>query len=63
MHGGASDHYCRACSDESGTLRSRSEVEDVLAGWIGEWERDLSAEDARERAVTYMQAMPAWSQG
>lgn len=60
-HGGVSDRYCRYCTDESGALRARSEVEGLLAGWIGEWESDVTPEDARDCAVTYMRAMPAWS--
>jgi hypothetical protein len=60
LNRGVSDRYCRFCSDESGALRPREDVEQILARWFGHWQRDLTAEQALERARGYMHAMPAW---
>lgn len=61
IHGGVSDRYCRFCSDESGRLKPRQDVEDLLSRWIGNWDRRLGPAEARERASAYMEKMPAWS--
>lgn len=58
---GASDRFCRYCSDKQGRLRPREEVEELLSGWFRAWQRDISAEEARRRAQLYMEALPAWS--
>jgi hypothetical protein len=59
---GASDAYCRWCSDESGHLRPRAEVERILARWIGNWQGGLTDDEALRRTRIFMQAMPAWSE-
>jgi hypothetical protein len=61
VHGGVSDRYCRFCSDESGRLKQRQDVEDLLSLWIGNWDKRLEPAEARERAAVYMEKMPAWS--
>lgn len=62
IHGGISDRYCRFCSDENGRLKPRDEVEDLLTLWIQGWQGTLSRDEARRRAVTFMNAMPAWNE-
>lgn len=59
---GASDIYCCYCSDENGDLLPREEVLLVIAEWFGNWQKDLTASEARRRADLYMRAMPAWNQ-
>jgi len=62
IHGGASNRYCRFCSDAAGQLRSRGDVEEVLARWIQGSRQELSIEEAHRRADRYMRSMPAWSE-
>ncbi len=58
---GASDQYCRHCSDEQGRLRPRDEVRLILARWLRGWQGEMPPEEAARRADAYMKAMPAWS--
>jgi hypothetical protein len=58
---GASDLYCRYCSDESGQLLPRPEVLEVMTDWFMQWQPSLDREEARRRADSYMSAMPAWN--
>ena len=58
---GASDLYCRFCSDDSGQLLPRSEVLQVMTEWFMQWQPSLDEEEARRRAGLYMSAMPAWN--
>lgn len=57
----ASDTYCKYCSDEHGTLKSRSEVQNAIAGWFQMWQPGVDQAAALKRAGLYMQAMPAWA--
>lgn len=60
-HGGASPEYCRYCSDETGRLRPRAEVHEILAHWMEAWQDGLTHEAALARAERFMSAMPAWA--
>jgi hypothetical protein len=57
---GASDAYCRWCSDASGNLKPAGEVREVLTNWFMQWQRGISREEASRRVRHYMLAMPAW---
>jgi hypothetical protein len=59
-HRGVSDRYCRICSDESGALRPRAEVEGILARWFAKWHGGLDDRDALRQAKDFMERMPAW---
>jgi len=58
---GASAVYCAHCSDDSGQLKPRAEVQQGIAGWFESWQGDISHEVAMERAAHFMNAMPAWA--
>ena len=58
---GASDLYCRYCSDDSGHLLPRPEVLEVMTDWFMQWQPSLDRDEARRRADCYMSAMPAWN--
>jgi hypothetical protein len=58
---GPSTDYCRYCSDASGKLKPRGEVQRNIAGWLASWEPGLSEKDAMIRAEHYMKAMPAFA--
>lgn len=60
-HGGPNPLYCRHCADESGQLRPREEVHEILARWMLGWQDGLTPEAARARAARFMSTMPAWS--
>lgn len=60
-YGSSAEQYCSACTDREGQLRSRDDVERVLAGWMSVWQGGLPLEEALDRARRYMSAMPAWS--
>jgi len=57
---GASDRYCRYCSDEQGHLRPRQDVERILAGWLKHGGDAPAPEEAARRARLFMESMPAW---
>ena len=59
-HRDASDRYCRICSDESGMLRPREEVKEILARWFEHWQARLNHDDALRQASVFMDRMPAW---
>ncbi len=58
---GASDAYCRWCSDASGNLKPAGEVREVLTNWFMQWQKGISRDEASRRVRHYMLAMPAWS--
>ncbi len=58
---GASDHFCRWCSDDDGNLRSAEEVHGILTKWFMQWQKGITGSQAAERARHYMLAMPAWT--
>ncbi len=59
---GASEVYCRYCSDENGALLPRDKVLEIIAEWFRNWQKDLTISEARRRADHYMRSMPAWNQ-
>lgn len=59
---GASDVYCKYCSDENGILKPREEVQTGIAGWLMMWQPDLDMATAMKRADHFMKAMPAWAE-
>jgi len=58
---GASDRFCRFCSDTGGDLRPEDEVHEILTGWFLHWQEGITREEASRRARHYMLAMPAWA--
>lgn len=59
---GASEIYCKFCSDEKGRLKSRAVVQMHIAGWLLSWQKDIDILVAHERAGHFMKAMPAWAE-
>ena len=59
---GASDIYCKYCSDDSGSLKSREEVRQGIAGWFKSWQGGIDDATALRRADSFMRAMPAWAE-
>ena len=60
------NQYCQYCTDESGQLKSREEVQQGIAGWLQQiTPRDESTNSGEfmARAGYYMKAMPAWAKG
>jgi LSD1 subclass zinc finger protein len=57
---GASDIYCKYCSDEKGNLKPYEEVKAGIVQWIKDWQ-GVSDDVAAERAEYFMKAMPAWA--
>lgn len=58
---GPAEDYCKHCTDDAGTLKSREEVHQGVASWLKTWQPDLDDETAARRASHYMNAMPAWA--
>ncbi|HWP31019.1 MAG TPA: zinc ribbon domain-containing protein [Fimbriimonadales bacterium] len=58
---GESDVYCNECSNPNGELKSRAEVQELIARWFMRWQPDLTIQRARVRAEHFMRALPAWS--
>ena len=56
----ARGNFCQYCSDDSGTLKPREEVQAGIAQWLKQWTPDQDV-DFMGRAASYMQAMPAWA--
>jgi len=56
-----SGEYCRWCSNADGSLKPRSEVLEIMTEWFQSWQNDIDRSEARRRAESYMQAMPAWN--
>jgi hypothetical protein len=59
---GPAEDYCRYCTDEKGTLKSRAEIQRGVAEWFKSWQPNLDDEKALARAENYMKAMPAWAE-
>jgi hypothetical protein len=59
---GASDIYCKYCSDEAGNLKPREEIKQGIATWLESWQEGITEEQALKRAEHFMQAMPAWAE-
>lgn len=59
---GASETYCKLCTDEAGNLKSREDVLKGMACWLKCWQPDIDDETALKRAKLFMSAMPAWAE-
>jgi hypothetical protein len=59
---GASDQYCKFCSDASGRLLPKEAVQREIAVWLKRWQPGVTEKQALERAALYMKAMPAWAE-
>jgi hypothetical protein len=53
--------FCSFCTDDSGILKSREEVQDGIANWLCMMQPELSKDTAAKRAVYYLMAMPQWA--
>jgi len=58
---GKTPNYCSYCTDEEGKLKPWEEVLLGTAGYLASWQPNLTPEMARERAIRYLTAMPAWA--
>jgi hypothetical protein len=58
---GASETYCKYCTDESGNLKSRDEIREGITQWFMGWQPNVTPELARKRADLFMSALPAWA--
>ncbi len=57
---GASDIYCKLCTDKNGNLKSYEEIKQGVSNWFKDWQK-VSDEVAEKRAEYFMKAMPAWA--
>lgn len=57
---GASDIYCKLCTDENGNLKPYEEIKKGITMWFLSWQ-GVSEEVASQRAEYFMKAMPAWA--
>ena len=60
-HQGASDIYCKFCTDERGNLKPCDQVRSGIAHWMRTWQSGLAEEVAIQRAALFMKALPAWA--
>ena len=58
---GSSENYCKYCTDEEGSLKSKEEIRQGCAAWLKSWSPDLDDATALQRADHYMKAMPEWA--
>ena len=56
-----SGNFCQNCTDETGSLKPREEVQQGLAGWLASFSPAEGSVDFMARAAKYMEAMPAWN--
>ena len=59
---GASEQFCKYCTDESGNLKPKAEVQKGIANWFMMWQPGVNFDTAFERAAHFMKAMPAWAE-
>jgi len=59
---GPSDRYCKYCTDASGKLHPREQVQKGIVQWLKSWQPGITDKQAVERAAHYMKAMPAWAE-
>ena len=57
---GPAKDYCKYCTDDTGKLKPKSEVQKGIAGWMMSWQPGLTEQLASGRASLYMKSMPAW---
>ncbi len=50
---GPAEDYCRYCTDEKGTVKSRAEIQRGVAEWFESWQSNLDDEKALARAENY----------
>ena len=58
---GASDIYCKYCSDETGKLKSYEDCREGVVHWLSSWQPNLDRVTGLVRAEHFMKAMPAWA--
>lgn len=59
---GPAENYCKYCTDESGNLKARDEVQKGCAEWFKSWQPGVDDTKAMARADLYLQSMPAWAE-
>lgn len=59
---GPSDRYCKHCTDASGKLLPKEQIQSGIAQWFMSWQPGITEKQAQERAKHFMQAMPAWAE-
>ena len=59
---GPAENYCKYCTDDSGKLKPKGEIQQGIAQWFKGWQPDLDDKKASERASFYMKSMPTWAE-
>jgi hypothetical protein len=59
---GPAENYCKYCTNETGELKTREEIQKGIADWFQSWQPGLDEQKALQRAADYMKAMPVWVQ-
>jgi hypothetical protein len=59
---GASDLYCKYCTDENGQLKPRDEIQVHISHWLQRWQGEITEESAMRRADYYLRSMPAFAE-
>ena len=54
--------FCKYCADESGTLKSRDEIQAGIVSWLRLMQPELAEDIAVKRSVYYLKAMPQWAE-
>ena len=54
--------YCEHCTDETGALKPKTEVEQGIAMWLKGFSPNVSDAELGVRAQRYLSAMPAWAE-
>ncbi len=58
---GPADDYCKYCTDDTGRLKPKEDIQRGIARWIKGWQPNIDDRRAMDRAAFYMKAMPAWA--
>ena len=58
---GASDIYCKYCTDTKGKLKSRDEVKQGIIHWFKTWHPTTNDKTLSARADSFMRGLPAWA--
>jgi thioredoxin-related protein len=58
----SSGNYCNYCTNMNGQLKSKTEVQQVIADWMKMWQPGLDDAKALKRASSYMSGMPSWAE-
>ncbi len=59
---GMSEQFCKHCSDDSGKVKSREEIQKGIAWWLKSWQPNIDDATAMKRAEHYMKSMPEWAE-